>query len=120
MGRDQDHTSDFEALEALGEDKVRREVDAGRMQGPHATLARTWLRQREEARGSQSPAELLAIARDAKTAALEASRAARHAATDATAATTLIEGAKRTANFAMAVAALALFLSLVALLLPRA
>jgi hypothetical protein len=120
MGQDEDHASDYEALEALGEDQVRRELDADRMQGPRAALARSWLRQKEEARGGESSAELLAIARDAKTAALEASRAARHAAVDANAATAMVESANKTATIAMAVSTLGLFLSVVALFLPHA
>lgn len=118
MGQGEDHTFDDEALEALGEDKVRRELDAGRLYGPRAAVARDWLRQKEEARASASPAELLAIARDAKTAALEASRSARNAATEAMAATAMVVNTRRTAVVAIVVGALALILSLMALF-PR-
>ena len=118
MGQGEDHALDDKALEALGEEKVRRELDAGRLYGPRAAVARDWLRQKEEARASTSPAELLAIARDAKTAALEASRSARNAAVEATAATGMIVNTRRTAVIAMVVGAIALILSLMALF-PR-
>lgn len=106
---------EYETFETQGETEVRRALDEGGMPGPSAVAARSWLRQKEAARKTDSEAEQLKIALSAKASALEAAKSARHAASDAVAASEMVQKANRTATIAAVLAAIALILSLIAM-----
>jgi hypothetical protein len=66
-------------LAEMGEAKVRRSVEAGRWGGPaddKQTIAKTWLEERDEAKREAKFQASLAIQRDMLTAAQEAATAA--------------------------------------------
>ena len=124
MGEKEDRALEYETLEARGEVEVRRVLLEGRMLGPRAVVAQTWLREKEEARRAEaerksdaSQAEQLEIARAASAAAERAAVAAEKAAAAAELDAAEARKANTRATMALVIAAISATVAIIGMFL---